>query len=144
MCRRWKRRYPCDPVVLKQARDEILTTLVGWGVGSEDPAFDAATDTLLITEELLSNAMKWCDRPVGLQLVAHHDSLRVTVVDDSPQAAVPHPVDVDDPHLGLVIVEALSAGWGQFRFAHGKAVWSKLTVPPGSALGRECRRAAPC
>lgn len=114
---------PPHPIASEQARIFLRLVCAGWGLG------DVADDLLLVTTELVTNAMKVGDVS-ELRICRQDWSVLVEVWDISE--AVPDrqsgSVDRVDGR-GLVLVEACSKDWGWRLEEHGgKTVWSILDI----------------
>ena len=124
------------------ARDEVAAAIRAWCV-RVDP--DVA---ILLTSELVTNAVthasahpdgKAAERgmPEGtvlLVIAADDTGLRVDVHDGSADLPVVSGclAEADaETGRGLLLVTSLSAEWGFYRTAGGKAVYFTLEVPPG-------------
>jgi hypothetical protein len=115
---------PPHPIAAEQARVFLRLVCAGWGLGG------AIDDLLLVTAELVTNAMKVGD-VVELSISRQDWSVLVEVWDTSE--AVPdrqsRSVDRVDGR-GLLLVEACSKEWGWRLEEHGgKTVWSILDIP---------------
>jgi anti-sigma regulatory factor (Ser/Thr protein kinase) len=123
------------------ARDEVAAAISAWCV-RVDP--DVA---VLLTSELVTNAVthatvnrnrKAAERgmtgqSVLLVIVADDAGLRVDVHDGSADLPVvsSYLAEADaETGRGLLLVTSLSAEWGFYRTAGGKAVYFTLEVPP--------------
>lgn len=105
----------------------------------EDAAYSRVADAVLITSELVANAAKFCTHELDLLLVAHRDRIEIAVTDDNPEPAVlKRPGPLIPGGRGLLLVSALAEHWGQQQEQGRKTVWARLSVPPGSALARNC------
>jgi anti-sigma regulatory factor (Ser/Thr protein kinase) len=93
-------------------------------VGLSDERCD---DALLLTSELVTNAVLHGRSDVCIELGVDDDRLRIAVLDENSR----HPVPVvEDPNAldgrGLALVDALSVRWGVEERPMGKAVWFEL------------------
>lgn len=84
-------------------------------------------DVLLLTSELVTNAVLHGRSEVGLEVEEFGAVVRVTVFDENSR----HPAAVaEDPDAldgrGLALVEALAARWGVQDRPLGKVVWFEL------------------
>ena len=87
-------------------------------------------DALLITSELVTNAVLHGRSEVSVEVEALGRLLRISVFDENSRH--PKPVS-DDPDAldgrGLALVDALAERWGVEDRPMGKAVWFELVVP---------------
>jgi anti-sigma regulatory factor (Ser/Thr protein kinase) len=130
----------CLPAVAI-ARDEVAAAISAWCV-HVDP--DVA---ILLTSELVTNAVTHAARnPNGrapargitgeavlLMIAADDAGLRVDVHDGSADLPIVsgYVAEADEETgRGLLLVTSLSAEWGFYRTAGGKAVYFTLEVPP--------------
>ena len=84
-------------------------------------------DAVLLTSELVTNAVLHGRSTVCVEVVVGPSGVRVSVVDENSR----YPVLVaEDPNAldgrGLALVEALADRWGGEERALGKAVWFEL------------------
>lgn len=143
MCKRVEHRFSCRAESVPAARHLVAGCLEAWGAKPDDPAACTADDTLLVVSELLGNAVKSRSSECDLTVIVHRDHVEVSVVDADPEPARVVAVGEDSPGgRGLAIVRAVSCSWGQRSYGRCKAVWCRLPVAAGSALGRGCRLAA--
>jgi anti-sigma regulatory factor (Ser/Thr protein kinase) len=85
--------------------------------------------TELLTDELVSNVVRHVAAPMTLRVLRHGSCLRVEV--DDPSTARPrvlHPDEEATSGRGLLLVDALAAGWGTDLRSDGKTVWFELDV----------------
>jgi anti-sigma regulatory factor (Ser/Thr protein kinase) len=112
---------------IAEARRFVVDRLNGWDV--PDPV---VRDLVLITSELVTNAVVHGGSPVELRLERTGSRVVVLVEDDAvgrlPQAQ--RPSDDDEHGRGLHIVEALSDEWGMRETDRGKCVWSARAWRP--------------
>ena len=108
---------------IRRARDHVRSRCRGAGV----PARTCET-AVLLTSEIVTNALVHARSAPRLGLSLAHDRLRVEVGDDDPT----RPGPVTDVHpaahsgRGLRLVEQLSDGWGIDAAEPGKVVWFVL------------------
>lgn len=108
-------------------------TLVRAALGAAfDP--DAA---VLVTSELVTNAVRHAHRRIRLTLSVLRDTIRLEVSDDGDGTpAQKGAADLDTGGRGLALVTLLSRRWGVRPLAIGKTVWCDLpTVPLGCPVG---------
>jgi anti-sigma regulatory factor (Ser/Thr protein kinase) len=98
-------------------------------------------DVLIVTTELVSNALRHARSAVVLQLSLDRACLRLQVGDDSEARPVRRAPDADGGY-GLNIVNEVCTRWGVEHVAGGKIVWcecpTELAEPPVS-LARSSR-----
>lgn len=118
------RRMEGDARVLKTARSTIRSLM-------EDEVPDARDIAVLLTDELVTNAVLHAGGNFTLTAEMGYHILRVAVADASPIAPS---VLVQDPERehgrGMAIVEALATDWGTERGDTGKTVWFELDLRP--------------
>lgn len=94
---------------------------------------DSIEVVLLLTTELVTNAVQHGLGPIGLRLRAGDDGVRVEVRDRSDALPVVQQLDPDAlSGRGLLLVEGLADGWGVLAQDIGKTVWFSLTGRPAS------------
>jgi anti-sigma regulatory factor (Ser/Thr protein kinase) len=90
----------------------------------EEQARDAA---ILLTSELVTNAVLHASGEVRLSVLAAPSSITVEVGDDSPRHPVPrHAAPGAVNGRGLGIVEACASSWGVRDEDPGKSVWFEI------------------
>ncbi len=91
---------------------------------------DAVSESLvLVTSELVSNAVRHADSVVTITLTRNGPSIRVEVADDGdglPQLR--HPAATIAGGRGLLIIDGLASDWGSHRSGTGKVVWAELAA----------------
>lgn len=101
---------------------------------------------VLLTSELVSNAITHGVGPVTLVINSNETGLRVTVHDGSANLPVLADVPPEaEAGRGLLLVASLSAEWGSYRTARGKAVYFTLGFPldvPGTVSTTPSARAS--
>ncbi|GGU36961.1 SpoIIE family protein phosphatase [Streptomyces lavendofoliae] len=87
---------------------------------------DLADSVELLVSEVVTNAVRYAERPVTLRLL-RTDVLRCEVGDDSPQLPRQRRArDTDEGGRGLFLVNRLARRWGATRLSTGKVVWFEL------------------
>ena len=112
------------PAAVGQARTFLRESLA-----DADP--EAQDTALLLTSELVTNAILHARTPVRLGLVVDGDQALVCVADRLADAAPLTPqVHSQTRHggRGLALVADLSDDWGTARYAGGKTVWFRIPV----------------
>ncbi len=114
----------------------VAETLDRVGIG-DDRAGDVRGDALLITSEMLTNAVMAGRDCVTLRVEVHDSWLWLAVSDDSPEPARCGWARPHDTHgRGVDIIASLSSDWGQTGWdGTAKTVWSRLDLPE-EALAR--------
>lgn len=118
-------RLDDDPASASGARRFVEARLAAWG-GSG--VLDSA---LLLTSELVANALRHAGGRVGLRLVSGAGSVRIEVHDCVPTMPVQRQASVDDEcGRGLTMVDILSSRWGVTQMPDGgKSVWFEVDDP---------------
>jgi two-component sensor histidine kinase len=111
---------PDQPAQVREWAQDLLTAL--------EP--DSLADAVLVLDELVSNALCHGAVPVRVRLARDAGHLLVEVTDASPRPARQRPPDIDGGR-GLLLVDACSRRWGQWRHDTGKTVWAELAVVIG-------------
>jgi anti-sigma regulatory factor (Ser/Thr protein kinase) len=88
---------------------------------------------MLVTSELVSNAVMHGTDPVELHLALDDERLHLEVVDAGGVVLGPHamPDALALGGRGLPLVDALTQAWGSERDSRGRTmVWADLSAPP--------------
>jgi signal transduction histidine kinase len=115
-------RLTREPAAAAEARSQVRAAIGDWNV-PVDP--DIA---ILLTSDLVTNAIVHGEGDtITLAIRCSRGHLRIDVYDKSRY----QPVGANDPvdagiGRGLVLVAALSTGWGSFRTPAGKAMYFTL------------------
>ena len=114
-----------EPREVARARRALTRALRQWGVDGD--AFDVA---LLLTSELVTNAIRHGSAPVRLRARVSRRELRVEVHDAARgPLGGPRTVSWDSPGgRGLKLVDTLADRWGCRRVVSGKRVWFELDL----------------
>ncbi len=90
---------------------------------------DGASEVcVLLTSELVTNAVLYGGSDIVLRVALDADVVRVSVHDQSPAPPVQRPSGRDDSSgRGLALVELLSSTWGVAPNSHGKEVWFEVS-----------------
>jgi anti-sigma regulatory factor (Ser/Thr protein kinase) len=120
------------PSAVPCARGHVRSVAHEWGLA------DFADTAALLASEIVTNAVRASARlrtagppVVKLRITSDGESLVIRVWDASQampvrQEAGPN----DDSGRGLMIIDALSAGWGSYPEAGGKVVWAAISKGP--------------
>jgi anti-sigma regulatory factor (Ser/Thr protein kinase) len=90
-----------------------------------------ARDALLLTGELVTNAVRYAGGAIDITVMVADGRLRIEVHDSSP--IHPHPT-IPSSHggYGLHIVDHVSDRWGVIPYPPGKIVWAELDLVPAT------------
>lgn len=92
-------------------------------------AAKAVADTALVVTELVANAVRHGEDPLGMGLAVKDDTVRIEVSDGGellkPIVAASANPDLTDGR-GLALVEASSERWGVEIHPNGKTVWAEV------------------
>jgi anti-sigma regulatory factor (Ser/Thr protein kinase) len=111
---------PATPVAARQARQVVAAQCLSWDREVVDTA-------LLLTSELVTNAVIHGHSDVQLEVRTDGARLRVDVADDNSRLPRQKPADHDAlDGRGLQIVELLATRWGVHEELLGKTVWFEL------------------
>lgn len=118
-----------QPESVALARQFVGSQCRGWGCE------DALDDVLLITSELVTNAIVHAGSNPHLLTCLVGDVVRVEVIDDSHEHGEMQVADpFDENGRGLFIVDAISTRWGIERLLHGKRVWAEVPCRQPAAV----------
>jgi anti-sigma regulatory factor (Ser/Thr protein kinase) len=118
------------------ARGHIRAVAREWGLAH------LADTAELVTSEMVTNAVQASERlrtartpVVRLWVTSDRESLVLRVWDASPGMPVRQEAGTgDDSGRGLMIIDALSTGWGSYPEAGGKIVWATISHVRGAEL----------
>ncbi|GHF82173.1 SpoIIE family protein phosphatase [Streptomyces sp. NRRL_ISP-5395] len=106
----------------RRARRLARRALSRWGLD------DLADEVELLVSEVVTNAVRYAERPVTLRLL-RTDILRCEVGDDSPQLPRQRRArETDEGGRGLFLVNRLARRWGATRLSTGKVVWFEMAA----------------
>ncbi|MEV6960342.1 SpoIIE family protein phosphatase [Streptomyces sp. NPDC051207] len=115
-----------DPSVVAEARRLITAQLAAWGL--EELTFTSE----LIVSELITNAIRYAEPPVGLRLIK--DKSLICEVSDASQTQprLRRARLMDEGGRGLFLIAQLAHRWGSRYTASGKTIWTEqqLTLRP--------------
>ena len=111
------------PESAAEARRAIASAL-------EDPRLQDLVDTaLLLTSELVTNAIVHARTEVDLIIIVDPPRVRVEVFDDEERSPeMREASEHDSSGRGLMLVEMLAAAWGVRHRQGGKCVWFEVAA----------------
>jgi anti-sigma regulatory factor (Ser/Thr protein kinase) len=117
---------PPDPAALAAARQVVRTACHAWSLPH------LVDDAEVVVTEIVANAVQHGGGPVDMVLTRRVRYLHMSVRDRSP---VPPSRSIPDPDTlqggrGLLLLDAIAAGWGTAATDNGKAVWATLRIDP--------------
>lgn len=139
-------QLPADARAASAARDHIRRCVRAWNAANaatrlansrtdrelpaKEPIGDDSTESaILLTSELVTNALTHGESPVTVAVSWSGEQLRVEVHDRSRCLPTPWPVHMapdDETGRGLLLVDTLATDWGFYRTPGGKAVYFTL------------------
>lgn len=116
---------PEDAESVPRARRFVTAQLARWSVDAT-----VAGDAVLVTSELVTNALRHGCAPRRLELELSSERLRIAVGDAGPGRPHQRQSATDrEGGRGLALLEALGADWGfEPKPAAGKRVWCELAL----------------
>jgi anti-sigma regulatory factor (Ser/Thr protein kinase) len=109
-----------------QARAAVNEAAQRLGLG------EVCDDIVLLVSELVTNAVRYAEPPVRLELQPRADDVVVAVRDGSPQPPAPRPADeAAEGGRGMLLVDMLADDHGVRTDPPGKSVWAR--VPRGAS-----------
>ncbi|MER5226223.1 SpoIIE family protein phosphatase [Streptomyces flaveus] len=114
---------PADPALVAPVRKQVVHQLGTWDLD------EAAFTTELVVSELVTNAIRYGERPIRLRLIHDADTLICEVSDANHTA--PHlrrAKTFDEGGRGLLLVAQLTQRWGSRYTPEGKTIWAELTL----------------
>lgn len=120
------RTFEPAPTSVSEARRFAREVLADWGL---DELLD---DVVLLTSELVTNAVTHAGTPMTVAVVREEDRLRIDVFDQHPTRVLPVGANArpgaGEHGRGLLITSALATAWGvEYRRDH-KRVWAAFAL----------------
>ena len=98
------------------------------GLGVPEPPLEM---TVLLTSEVVTNAVVHAGTPIGVRVSVTTDRVRVEVRDHDPRRPAPTERPLDGVNgRGLRMVRDVASAWGVEDEAEGKSVWFELAIQP--------------
>jgi anti-sigma regulatory factor (Ser/Thr protein kinase) len=120
--RRYRHRLPATHGVAAFAREVVRHACAQWALEK------AAAPAEMIVTELVGNAVRHAGGATELLLTLRDPYLHLSVRDHShtePVRKLPDP-DTGEGGRGLLLVDAVAAGWGVVQVDDGKIVWATV------------------
>ncbi|MFG2525864.1 SpoIIE family protein phosphatase [Streptomyces sp. NPDC048527] len=110
------------PEAASEARRLTAGRLSAWGLD------DLQHTTELVVSELVTNAVRYSDGPIGLRLI--RDRTLICEVSDTSSTApqLRHAEEDDESGRGLFITSRLTQRWGTRPARRGKTIWAELSL----------------
>jgi anti-anti-sigma regulatory factor len=125
---------PPGTTALALARDVVRDTCHAWNLA------DLVDDAEVVVNEIVANAVQHAGGPIDVVLTRRTRYLHMSVRDRShavPCRSIPDPETLMGGR-GLLLLDAIAAGWGTTATDYGKAVWATLRIDPrATGRGRE-------
>jgi len=113
--------------VVPRSRRLAAAQLRAWGLDDLEYA------TSLVVSELVTNAVRYSDGPIGLRLIRDR-ALTCEVSDTSSTSPqLRQAADNDEGGRGLFIAAQLTQRWGTRPTRRGKTIWTEQALPPAAA-----------
>jgi anti-sigma regulatory factor (Ser/Thr protein kinase) len=147
VCRVTTRSYPPQVGSVADARHWAESTFDRWALRG-----NPVTDAVLLTSELVTNAVLHARTPLVLSLAVAEDVIEVGVSDSDPRGPRPRRQEgapwatrtwlLGEPPAetgrGLLLVDELADEWGVAQMTGGKQIWFRLDAGPDWPHRAEC------
>ncbi len=128
--------YEPEPAAAAAARRFVRETLRSWQLA--DHSGRLVDDAVLLTSELVTNAIVHAGTPLQVSCQLVGDEVEVAVRDRHPARTIQDAIGGDDADRtngrGLLLPAALASSWGVSYARSAKAVWFRLPVAEGPAV----------
>jgi GAF domain-containing protein/anti-sigma regulatory factor (Ser/Thr protein kinase) len=138
--------YQPEPAAAAAARRFVRETLRTWQVAGQSASQDELVDdAVLLTSELVTNAVVHAGTPVQVTCRLAHGAVEVVVLDRHPVQLVPDREQGESAAAertggrGLMLPSELASSWGVTYARTAKAVWFRLGIA-GSEAADEASR----
>ena len=134
--------YQPEPAAAAAARRFVRDTLRTWQVAGRSPGQgELVDDAVLLTSELVTNAVVHAGTPVQVTCRLAAGAVEVVVLDRHPVQLLPDPQQGEITEAertsgrGLMLPSELASSWGVTYARTAKAVWFRLgiTAPDGAS-----------
>ena len=129
--------YQPEPLAAAAARRFVRDTLRTWRLGGPEPGrADLIDDAVLLTSELVTNAIVHAGTPVQVTCRLAESAVEVVVLDRHPVQLVPGRSRAGagaadrTSGRGLLLPGELASSWGVTYARTAKAVWFRLGLEP--------------
>jgi anti-sigma regulatory factor (Ser/Thr protein kinase)/GAF domain-containing protein len=132
--------YQPEPKAAAAARRFVRDTLQDWVVTGAADGHGLVDDAVLLTSELVTNAVVHAGTPVQVTCRLADGAVEVVVSDGHPGRLVPEAPEVEPAPSertggrGLLLPAALASAWGVAYGRASKAVWFRLTLDGAGAM----------
>ena len=134
--------YQPEPKAAAAARRFVRDTVAAWAVTGAADGHGVVDDAVLLTSELVTNAVVHAGTPVQVTCRLADGAVEVVVSDGHPGRLVPEAPERDavpserTGGRGLLLPAALASAWGVAYGRSSKAVWFRLALDgAGGGLG---------
>ncbi|MEU9982866.1 SpoIIE family protein phosphatase [Streptomyces sp. NPDC050856] len=120
-------RFQPEPTAVAHARELVRDRLRQWNLE------EALFSTELIVSELVTNAIRYAQGPVGLRLI--RDRVLICEVTDSSdsQPRLRRAQTTDEGGRGLFLVAQVATRWGSRYGMSGKTIWTEQALAPAES-----------
>jgi GAF domain-containing protein/anti-sigma regulatory factor (Ser/Thr protein kinase) len=112
-----------EPAAVCGVRAAVIERLAEWGLD------DLAFITELIVSELVTNAVRYGDAPIGLRLIRDRALICEVCDGSSTSPRLRRARTTDEGGRGLFLVAQLAQRWGTRYTAEGKIIWTEQPLP---------------
>ncbi len=140
--------YQPEPAAVAAARRFVRDTLRTWQVAGRSASQDELVDdAVLLTSELVTNAVVHAGTPVQVTCRLAAGAVEVVVLDRHPVQLIPDPqlAEITEAERtsgrGLMLPSELASSWGVTYARTAKAVWFRLGVAGSDAASGQARPA---
>lgn len=122
-----------DPRMVVAARQFVRDRLSAW------EATDHLDAAVLVTSELVTNAVLHARTAIQLRLIVDGSKVRIEVLDENSRLPAPAACPPDATSgRGLALISSLAATWGMDHRGDGKVVWAELGESRPAETPEDC------